>query len=100
MRNEEEYTSVNEFPFTPEVQELIQYMEQLQEEIMRLKKSKRRTVTKWNKDDQEIKKAIEQCAIERKGYNRTVVPASTMHRWVKQYINSKEGQHSLKQNIS
>ena len=60
----------------------MQYTKHLEEEIIRVTERKKRIQTKWDKEDKEIKETIKQCAIERKGYNRTMVPASTMYHWV------------------
>ncbi|KAG2217220.1 hypothetical protein INT45_013965 [Circinella minor] len=98
MRQGKHYEPVDELPVVKEIQKIMEHIEHLQKEVIRLNENKRQVQTKWDKEDKEIKEAIKQCAIERKGYGRTVVPASTMHRWVQEYIKTQEGQKALKQN--
>ena len=78
----------------------MQYTKHLEEEIIRVTERKKWIQTKWDKGDKEIKETIKQSTHERKGYNRTIVPASTMYRWVQLNIKSEEGQETLKQNHS
>ncbi|KAG2216416.1 hypothetical protein INT45_009913 [Circinella minor] len=79
MRQGKHYEPVGELPVVKEIQKIMEHMEHLQKEVIRLNENKRWVQTKWDKEDKEIKEAIKQCAIERKGYGRTMVPASTMH---------------------
>ncbi|KAI9479579.1 hypothetical protein BDB00DRAFT_879257 [Zychaea mexicana] len=84
----EEYEPSNELPSVLEIRKL--------EEIARLKEIWKRKQTKWDKENPEIKEAIIRCAIENKGYDRTIVPKATMHRWAKQFRETKAYAEAVK----
>ncbi|KAG2211486.1 hypothetical protein INT45_008648 [Circinella minor] len=67
------------------LQEMLERAQQLEEQVLKLMETKKQRVPKWKREDEKIKEAIRQCAIERKGYNRTEVPKSTMFRWAQEY---------------
>ncbi|KAI7846941.1 hypothetical protein BDC45DRAFT_542382 [Circinella umbellata] len=67
------------------LQEMLERAQQLEEQVLKLMETKKQRVPKWKREDEKIKEAIRQCAIERKGYNRTEVPKSTMFQWAQEY---------------
>ncbi|KAG2217453.1 hypothetical protein INT45_009652 [Circinella minor] len=67
------------------LQETLERVQQLEQQVLKLTEYKKQKIPRWERENEEIKKAIRQCAIEKKGYNRTEVPKSTMFRWAQEY---------------